>query len=181
MIDRNLEYIGRWIACIPTRVGIGMAVVFCVGTVLLLAFMGVKRGWRWSAGLALLEYLFLLILLAVLLRKVQDFREYRLIPFVSYRSLGDVTGRFSAQVIANVLAFVPVGLLLGCAFGRMKWWKVILVGGGFSVLIELLQFFFKRGFAEFDDVLHNVVGCLVGWGVYVGICGVVRWVRNGPN
>ena len=59
MIDRNLEYIGRWIACIPTRVGIGMVVVFCVGTVLLLAFMGVKRGWRWSAGLALLEYLFL--------------------------------------------------------------------------------------------------------------------------
>ena len=28
----------------------------------------------------------------------------------------------STQVIANVVAFVPIGLLLGCAFGkRMKW------------------------------------------------------------
>ena len=79
----------------------------------------------------------------------------------------------STRVIANVVAFVPIGLLLGCAFGkRMKWWKVLLIGGGFSLLIETLQFVLKRGFAEFDDVFHNVLGCLIGWGVYVG----VRWM-----
>ena len=48
----------------------------------------------------------------------------------------------------------------------------MLIGGGFSVLIETLQFFLKRGFAEFDDVFHNGLGCMIGFGVYVG----VRWM-----
>ena len=173
MIDRYIEYIGRWLAFIPKNVDIGLVSVFCVGTGLLLAFMGVKRGLRWSAGLALLEYLFLLVLMSILLRKAQEFREYRLIPFASYRPVLDGARPVSAQVIANVLAFVPVGLLLGCALGRMKWWKVLLIGGGFSELIEVLQFVFKKGYAEVDDVLNNVVGGVVGYGVYLGVAWIV--------
>ena len=172
MIDRYIDYLGHWLASIPTSVGIGLVLVFCLGTVLLLAFLGVKKGLRWSAGLALLEYLFLLVLLAVLRRKVQDFHECGLIPFASYRHVLDGTRPVSPQVVANVLAFVPVGLLLGCAFGRMKWWKVLLIGGGISLVIEVLQFAFKRGFADLDDVFHNALGCLVGFGVYAG----VRWM-----
>lgn len=162
---------------IPTSYLVGFLVVIVVGTVLLLAFMGVKKGLRWSAGLMLLEYLFLLLLLAVLLRKVQDYREYSLTPFWSYRAIRDGVKFLSTQNFANVLAFVPIGLLLGCAFGRMKWWKVLLIGGGFSVLIETLQFFLKRGFAEFDDVFHNVVGCLIGYGVYMSVACLVKKLR----
>ena len=169
MIDRYLEFIGSWLSRIPTSVSIGLVVVFCVGTGLLLAFMGPKRGLKWSAGLALVEYLFLLLFLAVLRRKVQDYHECGLIPFASYRPVLDGTRPVSAQVVANVLAFVPVGLLLGCAFGRMKWWIVVLIGGGVSLVIEVLQFVFKKGYAEFDDVFHNALGCLIGYGVYVGI------------
>lgn len=73
------------------------------------------------------------------------------------------------QIIANVLAFVPIGLLLGCAFGRMKWWKALAIGGEFSLLIEVLQFVFKRGFSEFDDVFHNVLGCAIGFAFYLMI------------
>ena len=183
MINRYLEFIGSWLGRIPTSVSIGLVVVFCVGTGLLLAFMGPKRGLRWSAGLALLEYLFLLLFLAVLRRKVQDFHECGLIPFASYRPVLDGTRPVSAQVVANVLAFVPVGLLLGCVFGRMKWWKVVLFGGGVSLVIEVLQFVFKKGYAEFDDVFHNALGCVVGYGVYVGIArlwAVLRQAQEPP-
>ena len=175
MIDRYLSYITHLISRIPPTVALALALIFCVGTVLLLAFKGVKIGLRCSAALALVEYLFLLILLAVWLRKVQDFRECGLIPFASYRPVLDGTRPLSAQVIANILAFVPIGLLLGCAFGPMKWWKVLAVGGGFSLLIEVLQFFLKRGFAEFDDVFHNVLGCMVGYGVYMGLRWLIRF------
>ena len=168
-ISKTIEYVGRWLSFIPKSVSIGLVAVFCVGTGLMLAFLGPKRGLRWSAGLALLEYLFLLLFLAVLRRKVQDFHECGLIPFASYRPVLDGTRPVSAQVVANVLAFVPVGLLLGCVFGRMKWWKVLLIGGGVSLVIEVLQYVFKRGYAEFDDVFHNALGCLIGYGVYVGI------------
>lgn len=32
----------------------------------------------------------------------------------------------------------------------------------------MLQFTFARGFAEFDDLFQNVLGCAIGFGVYVG-------------
>ena len=32
-----------------------------------------------------------------------------------------------------------------------------------SVSIEEMQYFFHRGFAETDDVMHNTLGCLIGW------------------
>lgn len=45
----------------------------------------------------------------------------------------------------------------------MTWWKALLVSCGISVTIESLQFFFMRGFSEVDDVMHNTLGCLIGW------------------
>lgn len=39
----------------------------------------------------------------------------------------------------------------------------MLVGGGISLLIETLQFFLNKGFAEFDDVWHNTIGCVIGF------------------
>lgn len=34
---------------------------------------------------------------------------------------------------------------------------------GISVSIEVIQLVTKRGFAETDDVMHNTVGCIVGY------------------
>lgn len=63
----------------------------------------------------------------------------------------------------NVIVFIPVGSLLGIAFKQATWWKALLMGCGISVTIEALQFFFMRGFSEVDDVIHNMVGCFIGW------------------
>ena len=37
------------------------------------------------------------------------------------------------------------------------------MGCGISVTIEALQFFFMRDFSEVDDVIHNTLGCLIGY------------------
>lgn len=55
-----------------------------------------------------------------------------------------------------------VWLLLGYVFDKIKWWQVLLAGMLISCGIESLQFLLKRGFAEFDDVLHNSLGALSG-------------------
>ena len=104
-------------------------------------------------------------------------------PFWSYREvLRSGQDALLTQNIANVLAFVPIGFLLGCAFRRMKWWKVLLFGVIYSISIEALQFFLKRGFSEFDDVFHNVLGCMIGFGIYVGVARVVKIVmKKGTN
>lgn len=179
MINGYIKYISSCFQIVPTGVSIGMLVIFCFGSVFLLAFLGFKNGVKWSAGLLLLEYLALLFFLTVLFRSVRDERTFNLMPFWSYHVVR--RGKHAlllTQIIMNVVAFIPIGLLLGCAFDRMKWWKVLLIGGAFSLLIETLQFVLKRGFAEVDDVWHNVIGCLVGYGVYRGIVCIVEWIAK---
>ena len=173
MIDILQRFFHASLRGFPTGLLVGFLVVFVIGTVLFLSFLGPKRGARFSAGLLLVEYMVLLLMLTVFCRKSLDVREFHVIPFRSYWYIWE-GGRFLVQVFMNVLAFVPIGLLLGCTFGRMNWKTVFLISGGFSLVIEALQFVFKRGFAEFDDVFHNVVGCAIGFGLYLA----VAWLKN---
>ena len=61
----------------------------------------------------------------------------------------------------NVIVFIPIGLLLGCAFKQTTWWKALLIGCSISVTIEALQFWFMKGFSELDDVMHNTWDALL--------------------
>lgn len=150
---------------VPSGVGIGLLAVFCVGAVLSLSFLGIKRGWRWAAGLLLLELFLFLFCMAVVYRPVQETRHYDFAPFWSYRAIRAGINGMWVEVIANVVAFIPVGFLLGCAFRKMTWWKAAIICGAFSAIMETLQFVLKRGVSEFDDVFHNVVGCMIGFGI----------------
>ena len=94
----------------------------------------------------------------VFFRATGETRQYDFHPFWSYSR-----PELMVENIMNVIAFILVGLLLSIAFKKMTWWKALLIGCGISVTIEALQLFFKRGFSEVDDVMHNTVGCLLGW------------------
>ncbi len=61
--------------------------------------------------------------------------------------------------------FIPIGLLLTPSLG----WKSIPVGFLVSLGIELCQLVFGLGFSELDDVIHNTVGVIIGYGIYQSI------------
>lgn len=143
---------------IPQEVYEGLLSVFCMGLVVFIAWKGFKTGLRYTATLLLVEYIFLLFCSTVFFRTSGDTSQYDFHPFWSY-SRPDLF----VENIMNVIVFIPVGLLLGIAFKQMTWWKALLIGCGISAVIELLQFFLMRGFSEVDDVMHNTVGCLIGW------------------
>lgn len=172
------KYISLCFHDVPTSVSVGLFLVSCLGGVLLLVFLGWRNGMKWSTRLLMLAYLILLFLLAVGSRSVGSVRSFSLTPFWSYRAIYEGNRPLLIQAIMNVLAFVPVGVLLGCSFSKMKWWKVLLIGGSVSVTIEVLQLAFKRGFAEFDDVFHNVSGCMIGYGIYVGLVCVINRINK---
>lgn len=111
-----------------------------------------------------MEYIFWVFSTAVIFRNVQVARTFNLIPFWSYRAVRDGDILLLVQDIMNVIAFVPIGILLCCSICQMKLWQVLLFGLVFSVGIEVSQFILFRGFAEFDDVFHNAMGCLLGHG-----------------
>ena len=76
----------------------------------------------------------------------------------------------------NVIVFIPIGILLGITFKQMTWWKALLIGCCISISIESLQFWFMKGFSELDDVMHNTMGCLIGWCMVKGSRFMVKCV-----
>ena len=62
------------------------------------------------------------------------------------------------QTLWNVIAFIPVGVCVGALF-RLKG---ILLGIGISVFVEMIQLITMRGLFEFDDIIHNGIGTVIG-------------------
>ena len=167
MKEQFRQYIINLYHDIPQEVYEGLLSVLCVGTTF-------KTGLRYSAFLLLVEYVFLLFCSTVIFRTPGETRQYDFHPFWSY-DRPDLL----IENIMNVVVFVPVGFLLGVriqdsSFTIRKALLVALMGCGISVTIEALQFFFMRGFSEVDDVMHNTLGCLIGWFMVKGSLTKVR-------
>lgn len=69
------------------------------------------------------------------------------------------------EFTANIVLFVPVGVLIPLALGRVDnrvLSLTILVGVLLSITIELAQFFIPGRVSSVFDVLANTLGTLVG-------------------
>ena len=70
---------------------------------------------------------------------------------------------FFINFLGNIAVFVPFGFLLPLLWRRFqKFWKVLLLGCGMSVLIELTQLLLPRG-TDVDDVWLNTLGAVFGY------------------
>ena len=141
--------------------------MFIFGLLVLIWWKGFRRGLRYGAVLLLAEWVCLVLCAIVLFRETGVERGSNLMPLWSYWDYGEHSYFLEMFVenILNVLLFVPIGFLAYCGSRRMTLKKVLFFGGGLSVFIELFQFIFKKGFCETDDVIHNVLGCLIGYGL----------------
>lgn len=116
------------------------------------------------------EYIFFLLCATIFCRSVRDSMKYNLIPFWSYGEIangGKEAFILMMDNIQNLFILMPMGLLLGLIIMGRRWWKAALIGFVFSSFIELSQLVFRRGFCEWDDVIHNTLGCIFGYGIGV--------------
>lgn len=156
------QYIISLYKDIPQEVYEGLLSIFCIGLVVFIAWKGFKTGLRYSATLLLIEYIFFFCCSTVIFRATGATRQYDFHPFWSY-DRPDLL----IENIMNVIVFIPVGLLLGSLLKvKCSWAIALLIGCSISLTIESLQFLFIKGFSELDDVMHNTVGCLIGFGFY---------------
>ena len=172
MKEDIIKYFKDCSSILPVNGIIALSIVLCLLAIVFWIIIGRRKGSKWTATFLLVEYLVLIVLLVLVFRSTMPERRAILTPFWSHDPSLEGYGHLHPEVIMNVLVFIPVGVLLGCASDRMKWWKVLLYGASFSTLIEVLQYVTKRGYAEFDDVFHNTLGCLIGFVLYA----VVAWV-----
>lgn len=114
--------------------------------------------------------LYLLILFALLFMKKQSFRSVSLVPFRSIAEyLSDEILRRSfalGNLLGNVVLFVPLGGYL-TLFNRDKriftnvLWIVLI-----SAAAEALQYLFRVGATDIDDVILNGLGGFIGVAAY---------------
>ena len=71
--------------------------------------------------------------------------------------------RNNAYVVENILLFIPYGFCVAWRYGgRKKWLQHILCGLMMTLTVEYTQLFTGRGVFQIDDILTNVVGCVIG-------------------
>ena len=80
------------------------------------------------------------------------------------------------EIVLNILLYIPMGYLLPTIFEKLRPRQVVLIGFVCSVLTEVSQFVFKIGLFEFDDMLNNTMGCIIGLIMY--LCFVRRGVKR---
>ena len=106
----------------------------------------------------------------------ERFHNWNLIPF---QGIGEIAGAFQSgkasgfyfrlilrQGLANILMFLPGGFLIAAAFPQFRnWRRILILGAGCSLTIEVIQFLIGR-IADVDDVLMNSFGAVLGFGLF---------------
>ena len=163
---------GRFI--IETEMLIYSAIIgFVVALVILIADKLKKRDisviFRHVMTALCIIYLLYLLTVTVFLRE-GNFEvkiSSELIPFRNlYRIFKNKTYRELIEVIANILVFVPYGFLLKSIMPKKKYLPIAL-GAITTVSIEIIQYFSKRGVFDVNDMINNLIGVLIGYGVYL--------------
>jgi glycopeptide antibiotics resistance protein len=111
---------------------------------------------------------YLLILLWLVLFKfsydpiavIRDFqaRSLNLVPFAFANK---------SEMIANIIAFIPFGVMLGVNFKQLVFRYKIAVIFAFSLAAEIIQYALAIGAADITDLIMNTLGGLVGLAAYV--------------
>ena len=71
------------------------------------------------------------------------------------------------NLLGNIFAFSPLGFLLPLLFKKCDRLKnIFLISFSISLFIEVLQLIFYLGSCDIDDIILNVLGSLLGLGVY---------------
>lgn len=96
-------------------------------------------------------------------------RFYNLVPFrlfqEQYSKLG-ITGIIDANVLGNIIMFIPIGIFT-CIFTKNKNpYRYIYIIPLISIFIEITQFILATGSLDIDDVILNSVGGFIGVGIF---------------
>ena len=92
-----------------------------------------------------------------------------LVPFrtlgIYWRNLGSEF--WMRNLFGNLLLLLPLGLLGPIASPALgRWWRIALVAPLYATAIELIQRLVPARSADIDDMIVNVSGALLGFGMF---------------
>ena len=134
---------------------------------------------RRSVGLLFASYIISVLIITLLVRTYDIEVRTLLNPLTKYVYLGksfanDGWKCFSknegivTEILLNILLFVPLGFLVPVLQEPFqRWWKMLLLGFGFSLFIECAQLVLHMGCFDTADLIHNTIGAGVGYVIRV--------------
>ena len=103
------------------------------------------------------------------------YKPMNLTPFIDV-SMG--RGDFFRQVVLNIMMTVPFGFLFPLTQNRTaKLGRTVCFCFLMSLGIEILQPFFNRS-SDVTDLITNVAGGMLGYGLYVVFKPVIIWILD---
>lgn len=153
---------------IPRYILFIVLIIVIIGSGIVVKFRGLKEGLSYSVCLILAGYVFVVLCTTVFFRGHVLDAGLELMPFWSY--LAYIKGEDNTLLIENimnVIVFIPIGLMLAYVLPKKSIWKAALFACILSISIEVMQLVTKNGFCEIDDVIHNTLGCVIGYGLYL--------------
>ena len=128
----------------------------------------------------LAAYLYLVFHFTVFVRSAYSEPHYTLELFWSYKLAIQGSKGLLVEIILNCIMLIPEGLLLPVVLPSrkrsVKFWLTALFGFMTTCAIELLQLTLMRGLFEFDDIINNFIGILVGYLIYFIISVIIRGI-----
>lgn len=172
-------YVQSAVCNVPSLVTWVLLAVLIVGSISILWIKGWQDGKNSVARLMMVEWVALVFCTTVLFRETRAASSINLIPFWSYFLFAGNSYLKEMLVLGllNMVMFVPVGFLLKCGFRCIIGKQTFLAGIILSITIELLQFLLCKGLCELDDVIHNVLGCMIGYGI-VSVVKTISVIRR---
>ncbi|MCH1951114.1 VanZ family protein [Enterocloster sp. OA13] len=83
--------------------------------------------------------------------------------FWSWKKVLNGDSELLKENLLNCVLLIPMGLLLPIMLDfNIRWWEGLLIETVVSAVIETYQLVFCRGLFEWDDMIHNGIGCMIG-------------------
>lgn len=167
-----INYILTYDTRIPLIIFIGIIIIVC-SIVLFLYYTRINfRMFVQKASVCMfIGYVLLVLCTTIIFRTEYDEMKYVLCPFESYKGLYN---RRLAQNILNIVLFMPIGFFAGTALKKKHISNAVKIGVGLSLFIEVTQLLLRRGICNIDDVIHNTLGCVIGFAGFVLCYRIVR-------
>lgn len=143
---------------------LSFGILLLVVTTFLLSQVRQKNLFPSQAIAVWLELVFLAVVFSstVFTRKVSPL-QFQLKLFWSWQIAFEGNKEILLEILLNFLLLIPAGVLLPVIFHRtIKLRHAWLIGVTISFTIEMLQLILRRGLFEWDDILHNSLGCMFG-------------------
>ncbi len=71
------------------------------------------------------------------------------------------------NLLGNFVLFLPMGIFCTCLFPKLdRFWKVVLCVLGMVFLVEVAQGLLRVGSIDIDDVIFNLGGAMLGYGIF---------------